>query len=135
MFSLKSGCIVLIVTCGLISCRELSPDVLKYHAPWTMPQIPLILDAYHQNTIEWEELAAAPRVVGIIHKATQGCTPDPAYQTRKTDAMMRGYLWDSYHLGIAGNPEQQADCYLDVTQPTAQEVLALALEDVPTHSL
>ncbi len=119
--------IVMAASCGGEVARE-------FFTPWTLPQRPLVIDAYYQNPIDWEQLATEPRVVGIIHKATEGCTMDPKYQERKTEAKARGYLWGSYHLGLSGNPEQQADCYLEAVNPTADEAIALDLEDVTSSS-
>jgi GH25 family lysozyme M1 (1,4-beta-N-acetylmuramidase) len=75
-------------------------------------------------------------VVAIIHKATIGTSEiDPAYLSRKAEAKKRGYLWGSYHWGVAGDPERQADFYLDTVKPADDELIALDLEDVTSKTL
>jgi len=75
-------------------------------------------------------------VIGIIHRATSGKRCDTRYQERKVIALARGYKWGSYHLGKPGDPVEQADFYLDVTKPTADELLALDIEDLnPQRSM
>ena len=125
-----TGCVLM-----MAACHEMLPKRLgKYDEPWKRPQTALILDAYAENALDWAELAAEPRVAGIIHKASQGLTADPAYQARKTEARLHGYVWGSYHLGQRGDPEQQADFYLNAVQPTADELIALDLESLEGSS-
>jgi GH25 family lysozyme M1 (1,4-beta-N-acetylmuramidase) len=93
----------------------------------------LIIDAYWDNPIDWEKLATETRVIGVIHKASEGFRADHKYAERKAEALRRGYLWGSYHLGIRGNPEKQADFYLQTARPGANEVMALDMEDIDTH--
>lgn len=82
------------------------------------------------------KLGTEPRVVAIIHKATIGTSKlDPAYLARKQEARKRGYLWGSYHWGVSGNPEQQADFYLDTVKPDKDELIALDLEDANSKTL
>jgi lysozyme len=103
----------------------------EFERPWVSPTAPLILDCYHANGIDWNLLATEPRVVAIIHKATTGSKKiDPQYHARRQEAANRGYLWGSYHLGLHGNPEKQADYYLKHVKPAANELVALDLEDV-----
>ena len=101
-----------------------------FHAPWRHPERPLIIDAYWDNPIDWNELATESRVAAIIHKASEGFRADTRYAERRAEALRRGYLWGSYHLGVRGNPEKQADFYLQSAQPEADEVMALDLEDL-----
>ncbi len=99
--------------------------------PWKNPGTALIIDCYHANNIDWNLLGTEPRVVAIIHKATVGARKvDPKYHARKQEAKQRGYLWGSYHLGLAGHPEQQADHYLRTVKPGPDDLIALDLEDV-----
>jgi GH25 family lysozyme M1 (1,4-beta-N-acetylmuramidase) len=103
----------------------------EFERPWVSPGAPLILDCYHANGIDWNLLATEPRVVAIIHKATTGSRKlDPQYLARRKEAASRGYLWGSYHLGMHGNPEKQADFYLKSVKAEENELLALDLEDV-----
>ena len=108
----------------------------EFQQPWNDPNVPLLIDPYHANSIEWEKLKTEPRVVAIIHKSTIGTSEiDPAYQSRKAEAKERGYLWGSYHWGVAGDPEKQADFYLDSVKPEDDELIALDLEDATSKTL
>ena len=103
----------------------------EFDHPWKNPESAIVIDAYYANSIDWELLATEPRVVAIIHKATIGSKKmDPGYRSRKMEAGKRGYLWGSYHLGVAGNPEKQADYYINTVKPAANELIALDLEDL-----
>jgi lysozyme len=106
----------------------------EFDSPWHSPESPFIIDAYHANSIDWDLLATEPRVVAIIHKATIGSNKiDPGYHSRKREAQKRGYLWGSYHLGVAGNPEKQADHYINTVKPAANELIALDLESLDSR--
>ena len=71
----------------------------KFSAPWENSHTPIIIDAFHKNSIDWEELKKDMRVVGIIHKATEGTrVSDPKYYSRKTFAKRNGYKWGTLHL-------------------------------------
>src|SRR5262245_52878512 len=108
----------------------------EFQQPWNDPNVPLLIDPYHANSIEWEKLKTEPRVVAIIHKSTIGTSEiDPAYQSRKAEAKERGYLWGSYHWGVAGDPKKQADFYLDSVKPEDDELIALDLEDATSKTL
>ncbi|HNI81245.1 MAG TPA: glycoside hydrolase family 25 protein [Rhodocyclaceae bacterium] len=108
----------------------------EFNAPWNDAQIALVIDPYAANSLKWDALAGEPRVVAIIHKATIGTQGlDKAYWTRKAEARQRGYLWGSYHWGVAGDPEKQADYYLDTVKPGDDELIALDLEDATSRTL
>jgi lysozyme len=108
----------------------------NFQRPWDDPKTALVIDPYYANPIDWDKLKTEPRVVAIIHKATIGASKiDPAYFTRKEEARKRGYLWGSYHWGVSGNPEEQADYYLDTVKPGDDELIALDLEDVASKKL
>jgi lysozyme len=108
----------------------------EFQRPWDDPKTALVIDPYHANPIEWDKLKTDPRVLAIIHKATIGASKiDPAYFTRKEEARKRGYLWGSYHWGVSGNPEEQADYYLDTVKPGDDELIALDLEDAASKKL
>jgi GH25 family lysozyme M1 (1,4-beta-N-acetylmuramidase) len=97
----------------IIAFLIVHPIVLQtaeFRRPWDDPRTALVIDPYYANAIDWGKLKTEPRVVAIIHKATTGDSKlDPAYFTRKEEARKRGYLWGSYHWGVSGNPEEQAD--------------------------
>ncbi len=99
----------------------------QYYIPWENKKTALIIDAYWGNEINWDELAKDKRVVAIIHKASEGFRIDKEYAARKKEALKRGYLWGSYHLGRPGDPIAQADHYLNVAKPTNNELIALDL--------
>lgn len=108
----------------------------EFDQPWKDPQATLIIDPFHANSIDWEKLATEPRVVAVIHKATIGTSKiDPSYFDRKREAKARGYLWGSYHWGVAGNPVEQADFFIDTVKPEADELIALDLEDATSTKL
>jgi GH25 family lysozyme M1 (1,4-beta-N-acetylmuramidase) len=102
----------------------------EFDEPWKDQTVALVIDPFYANSIDWTKLAAEKRVVAIIHKATIGTKKlDPGYNKRKEEALKRGYLWGSYHWGVAGDPEKQADFYIDTAKPGADELIALDLED------
>src|SRR5215470_416983 len=114
----------------------LASFAIELRQPWNDPEVPLLIDPYCANSIEWDKLKTEPRVVAIIHKSTIGTLEiDPAYESRKAEAKNRGYLWGSYHWGVAGNPKKQADFYLDTVKPEDDELIALDLEDVTSKTL
>jgi GH25 family lysozyme M1 (1,4-beta-N-acetylmuramidase) len=108
----------------------------EFAAPWKDSAAALVIDPYYANSIQWDKLAQEKRVVAVIHKATVGTAKlDPGYSQRKQEALKRGYLWGSYHFGVAGHPAKQADFYLDTVQPGADELIALDLEDAQSKTL
>lgn len=102
----------------------------EFHQPWRDERIAIVIDPFQGNEIVWTEVARDPRVVGIIHRATIGSRKDTKYAERKAEALERGYKWGSYHLGKPGNPIVQADFYLDIIRPSADEVMALDIESL-----
>ena len=102
----------------------------KFNAPWKETSTAIIIDPFEGNSVDWEKLARDKRVVGIIHRATQGHIMDRKYKTRKTEAKKRKYRWGSYHLGLPGDPIKQADFYLHIAQPADDDMLALDIESV-----
>jgi lysozyme len=108
----------------------------EFDAPWKDSTVALVIDPYYANAIDWDKLKTEPRVVAIIHKATIGTTKlDPGYIKRKDEARKRGYLWGSYHWGVTGHPEKQADFYIDTVKPEPDELIALDLEDAQSNTL
>jgi GH25 family lysozyme M1 (1,4-beta-N-acetylmuramidase) len=103
----------------------------EFDHPWKERSAALVIDPFYDNPIRWELLEKERRVVAVIHKSTIGKSElDPGYFERKAEAKSRGYLWGSYHWGVAGDPVQQADFYIDTVKPEADELIALDLEDV-----
>jgi lysozyme len=127
---------LLLVTYGSALVSQYTLAASSLDQPWSDPNSALVLDPYHGNSINWEKLKTDSRVMAIIHKATTGTSVvDPAYFERKLEARQRGYLWGSYHWGVAGHPREQADFYLDRVQPGTDELIALDLEDVSAPKL
>ena len=48
---------------GLALCGCTSPR--EYAHPWDDPGVPLVIDAYGENSIDWDRLATEPRRVGF----------------------------------------------------------------------
>jgi GH25 family lysozyme M1 (1,4-beta-N-acetylmuramidase) len=123
----------------LIAFLTVHPPILQtteFQRPWDDPNTAIVIDPYHANPIDWDKLKTEPRVIAIIHKATTGASKlDPAYLTRKKEAKKHGYLWGSYHCGVSGEPEKQADYYLDTVKPGDDELIALDLEDATSKKL
>ena len=110
--------------------------ITEFNHPWNDQTRALLIDPYHGNNIDWVQLSTETRVVAIIHKSTSGTKEiDSAYLYRKQEAKSRGYLWGSYHWGVTGKPEEQADHYIDTVAPTEDELIAIDLEDATSNKL
>ena len=109
---------------------QLTAQVGEFNQPWKDSTRAIIIDPYSENKIDWNALLTDTRVVGLIHKASQGLKADRMYSTRKATAKQAGLLFGSYHLGTPGDPIQQADCYLELTEGDTTELLALDLESL-----
>lgn len=101
-----------------------------FNSPWQTQETPIIIDAYYKNSIDWKKLKTDKRVVGILHKATEGETfVDPKYDSRRSLAKENGYKWGSFHLLKNGNALKQAEFYLDkIGNNSADEIMALDIE-------
>lgn len=112
----------------LISVNVMAAD--EFSEPWTLSATTVVIDPYRENDINWDAMSKDSKVVAIIHKATEGLTPDAKYKKREVVARQRGYLWGSYHLGRPGSPEQQADKYLETIGDNKTTLMALDLEAI-----
>ena len=137
---------------------EMAPSTHSpsYRAPWKDEDAVFVLDAYEFNEIDWPELLEDKRIKGFINKASDGMpevydcrngglnNSTPAhcktrwrkysvtkelYRTRRALAKAHGLKWGAYHMGRPGNPEAQADHFLDFAEPAADEFIAIDLED------
>jgi lysozyme len=90
---------------------------------------PLVIDIYHGDTIRSFARARHSGIRGIIHKATEGSTPDPAFARRRPRAAEAGLLWGAYHLMRPGDPIRQADHFVDEAKPDPFTLLAIDHED------
>jgi lysozyme len=89
----------------------------------------VIVDLSHHNGNVDLARAQAAGIVGVIHKATQGTGyTDPMYQANKANAQDAGLLWGAYHFGVGADGVEQADHFLQVVQPGAQDLLVLDFE-------
>lgn len=138
------------------SCLIAQSSHAAQSKPWRDPGLPLIVDAYELNTIDWQKLLGDKRIAGFIHKASDGlpetyaCSakedPDNValcrtkwrkyavskelYQTRRLVARSAGLLWGAYHLARPGNPIDQANHFIDYAEPDSSDLMVLDLEDI-----
>lgn len=121
-----------------------------YNEPWRDRSKGLVLDAYELNSIDWTQVAKNSRIVGFIGKASDGLSAEycsdrsticgakwrkyavtrELYHTRRQLAKALGMKWGAYHLGRAGNPEQQALHFLQFADPQKDEVIVLDIESM-----
>ena len=127
-----------------------------YRHPWKDEDAIFVLDAYEFNELDWEELAKDERIRGFISKASDGMpevydcrngglqnssprhcktrwrkysVTKELYKTRRAMAKALGWKWGAYHMGRPGNPEAQADHFIDFADPQPDEFIAIDLED------
>lgn len=103
--------------------------------PWSKEKYPIIIDAYQGNDIDFNKLVTDKRVVGIIHKASQGLTIDKKYATRREEAAEKGLLFASYHLGTNLDPIEQADFYIKNVKDKRHQPMALDIEDIGGNNI
>jgi len=121
----------------LFGCTSIfAQEIGEFKQPWLDKDKPIVIDAFHKNAIDWGEMKTDLRVVGIIHKATEGTEiSDPKYLSRRLLAKRLGYKWGSYHLLRKGNTIAQAEHYLKaIGYKTSDEIMALDVE-CTTNSL
>ena len=125
------------------------------NAAWMDPGRALVLDGYEYNSFDLKQIAKNPRVAGFIHKGSDGLPPQygcsssidmtakalckkdwkvysvgrELFHARRGLAKSQGLKWGAYHLGRPGNPREQANHFLDFTEPAADDLMALDLED------
>ena len=88
-----------------------------------------VIDISHFNTVTSFQQVKDNGIVGVFSKATQGTTGvDATYHSRRELALAAGLLWGAYHFGTKGNPEKQAAHFLEVTNPSATDLLVLDFE-------
>ncbi len=125
------------------------------NAVWTDTRRALVLDGYEYNIFNLESIAKNPRVAAFIHKGSDGMPPSygcksaanlterdlckkdwkvyavgrELFHARRALAKALGLKWGAYHLARPGNPREQADHFLDFTEPAPDDLMALDLED------
>ena len=126
-----------------------------FHKPWKSDNHALVIDAYEFNALNSAEIARNRDVAGFINKGSDGLPPvwkcktagnetekdlckkewrlyavsRELFHTRKELAKALGLKWGSYHLGRAGNPIDQANHFIDFTDPQPDELIAIDIED------
>jgi GH25 family lysozyme M1 (1,4-beta-N-acetylmuramidase) len=147
--------IKLVICATLASLLSSSASIAsEFDRPWQQFNRGLILDAYELNSIDWPELVKDRRIVGFINKATDGLPPvydcrrgktklsrklcreqfrkyaitRELYHSRKLIASGLGLKWGAYHLGRPGNPIDQANHFINFTNPDANDLIALDIE-------
>lgn len=137
---------------GLISSQALPVSASEFSQPWLKSSRAIVIDAYEYTEIDWESLRRHEHLAGFINKASDGLPPAYAcsgdeteqrlckalwkryavsrelYVTRRAMARSMGLLWGAYHLARPGNPIDQANHFLDFTQPTDDDFLAIDVE-------
>ncbi|MCW3072820.1 MAG: putative exported protein [Bacteroidetes bacterium] len=112
------------------AAASMQAQITEFIRPWNDTTRAIIIDAYYQNDINWNKMAADKRVAAVIHKASEGLKTDSKYSERRDSAKSKGYLWGSYHLAKSGDAIAQADHYLSITGNDSSEFLALDLETI-----
>lgn len=90
----------------------------------------VIVDLSHWNQSVDFKLAKEDRILGVIHKATQGIRYiDPTYAERRKTAEEEGLMWGAYHFGVGENGKDQADHFLETVGNDSKVLLALDIEE------
>lgn len=85
--------------------------------------------SHHNGDVDLQTAATDGRIVGVIHKATQGLTfTDPIYDANRQKAEDAGLLWGAYHFGTGSDGVQQAEFFLQQTAPDDGVLLVLDFE-------
>lgn len=125
----------------------------EFLEPWKEKSQAIVLDAYEKNPIDWQQLRSNKQVAGFIAKSSDGMPPPwrclttdeteftlckktfqnhwlkkQLYHSRKLIAKSIGLKWGAYHLGRPGNPIEQANHFVDFTDPDEDDLLALDIE-------
>ncbi|MDJ0614208.1 MAG: GH25 family lysozyme [Rhizobiaceae bacterium] len=144
---------MLLIAVGLAPIVSAYALAGEFSAPWRDKSVPIILDAYEKNPIDWQQVVKNKQIFGFIGKASDGLPPrwgcrkpnateqtlckktfqnywlkKELYKTRKMVAKGLGLKWGAYHLGRPGNPIDQANHFVDFTEPEADDLLALDIE-------
>lgn len=105
-----------------------------FASPWKSSTTSIVIDAYEGNSIDWDKMATDKKVVGVIHRSSNGTKADTQYVARKKIAKERGYLWGAYHLAKKGNPIDQAKFFLSMINNEQDTLMILDLEDTSSGS-
>ncbi len=124
---------ILLLTLFLFSTTIFAAS--EFNRAWELENSTIVIDAYQGNPINWDKMGTDRKVVGVIHRATDGTRVDTKYRSRNEIALDRGYLWGAYHLGRPGNTIRQADIFLDVVGDHPETLLILDLEATSSSSM
>ena len=138
---------------ALAAAMAQGANASDFSEPWKRADRALVIDAYEYNSIDWRKLALDKRIVGFINKGSDGLSPPyecsgneqeirlckalwkrhavarELFHTRKTVAKAMGLKWGAYHLARPGNPIDQANNFIDFTEPEADDLIALDIEE------
>lgn len=92
---------------------------------------PLVVDlSSYQQVRDWGAVQRSG-IAGVIHKATEGSTwSDKTYEAKRQGADAEGgILWGAYHFMRPGDMVAEADFFLSVASPDADDLLVLDHED------
>ena len=94
-----------------------------------MPIVPVVVDLYHSNSVNFSKLKAAG-IWGIIHKARQGIGfGDPAYANRRVMAEQLGFLWGAYDFATGDDVQANVNDFLKTANPGPTTSMWLDFED------
>ncbi|CAN7564611.1 lysozyme M1 (1,4-beta-N-acetylmuramidase) [Phyllobacterium sp. LjRoot231] len=127
----------------------------EFRSPWANKERAIILDGYEHNSFNLMEIVKDQRVAAFIHKGSDGMPANyhcnrivdamqqelckriwrnysvsrELYQTRRQLAKALGLKWGAYHLGRPGNPIEQANHFIEYTDPADDELMAIDIEE------
>ena len=89
----------------------------------------IIIDLSHFNNVADFNTVKEDGIVGVIHKATEGLDyTDPAYMSRRSEALAAGLWWGAYHFATGDDATAQAEHFLSVVNPGPNDLLVLDFE-------
>lgn len=119
---------LLAIAFAILLPAELSRAQSPTERPWDDPNVPIVLDPYAPNDIEWDKAVSDKRLKAIIHQASKGAATDSKFVARAAEARKRGLLYGGYHLGLPGDPIAQADLLLSRAKEAGVKFLAIDIE-------
>ncbi len=101
----------------------------KYKQAWKSASSSIILDAFYMNDLDVDKIKTDEKVVGLIHKATEGVnTVDPKFSERQAGAYKNHMLLGAYHLGTNADVPKQVELFLQTVNDTKNTLLVLNLQ-------
>src|SRR5215467_13498964 len=99
------------------------------------PVNPMVVDLSHWDPAEDYHKVKADGIVGVIYKATQGCSyTDDTYVSQQQAAKAAGLKWGAYHFADGSNVQGQIDNFMRFACPDPDELFCLDWEDNPGGS-